>query len=88
MIDRTNRIARTARRIATLAGLSGLVLAAGTDWAAAATFAEPGGAPYSGPENAEIFAIVLFAAGFALLAALIRHGRPEKSAVRRPLRNR
>ncbi len=88
MIDRTNRITRTAKRIATLAGLAGLVLAAGTDWAAAAALAELGGAPYSGPENAEMFAIVFFAAGFALLAALIRHGRPEKSAVRRPLRNR
>jgi predicted oxidoreductase len=87
MIERLNGSVKTIKRLATIAALSSLILAAGFDWAAAATLAELGGAElggnrFSGPGNAEMFVIVLFAAGFCLLAALVRHGRPKRASIR------
>lgn len=87
MIERSNGGVKTIKRVATIAALSSLMLAAGFDWAAAATLAElggaePGGNRLAGAGNAEMFVIVLFAAAFCLLVALVRQGRPERKGVR------
>jgi hypothetical protein len=98
MIERSNGRVKTIKRIATIAALSSLMLAAGFDWAAAATLAELGGAELGGAEpggnrlagagNAEMFVIVLFAAAFCLLTALVRQGRPERKGIRQRVSTR
>lgn len=83
MIERLNGSVKMIKRIATIAALSSLLLAAGVDWA----LAEPGeaalgGDRFSGPGNVEMFVIVMFAAGLCLLAALVRQGRPTRMGLR------
>lgn len=78
MIEQRETSKILVRRAATIVMLSGLLLAAGTDWAAAATLQE-----LTGPGTAEIFVTVLFAAALCLLAALMRQGRESEKRARR-----
>jgi hypothetical protein len=82
MIEQRETSQKLVRRVVTIAMLSSLILAAGTDWAAAATLQE-----LTGPGTAEIFVTVLFATALCLLAALMRQGRESgKQAKRVPVR--
>ena len=78
MIEQRETSKVLVRRAATIVLLTGLLLAAGTDWAAAATLQE-----LTGPGTAEIFVTVLFATALCLLAALMRLGRESRKQARR-----
>ena len=78
MIEQSGMSQKLVRRAVTIAMLSGLVLAAGTDWAAAATLQE-----LTGPGTAEIFVTVLFGAAVCLLAVLMRQDRDSSKRARR-----
>ena len=82
MIERRRTYARPLQRAVTIAMLSSLLLAAGTDWAAATTLEQ-----LTGPGQAEIFVTVLFAAALCLLAVLMRQGSDQNKQRRRaPIR--